>query len=65
LYNSSFQNCQNLYSCPVFYSEFPKKTSSSVAFQLSLIFDQNLILLWTKTFWRKCRRKFISCCTYL
>jgi len=35
LYNSSFQNCQNLCSCPVFGSEFSKKTGSSVTFQLS------------------------------
>ena len=46
LYNSSFQNCQNLCSCPVFGSEFSKKTGSSVTFQLLQIFVQNLIFLW-------------------
>jgi len=35
LYNSSFQNCQNLFSCPVFGSEFSNKTGSSVTYQLS------------------------------
>jgi len=63
LYNSSFQNCENLCSCPVFCSEFSKKTGSIVTFQLSYIFDQNHILLWKKPLWRKCRWKFINCCT--
>ena len=34
LYNRSFQKCQNLCFCPVFGSEFSKKTGSSVTCQL-------------------------------
>jgi len=34
-YNSSFQKCQNLCSCPVFGSELSKKMGSTVTFQLS------------------------------
>jgi len=44
LHNSSFQNCQNLCSCPVFGSEFSKKT---VSMQCSV---SAVVNFWSKSY---------------